>query len=441
MAKRTCNATPPPAPQGRPTFDEVHAQGAAYVYRTLWRLGVAEADCPDAAQDVFVIVHRRLPAYQPRNRLRAWLRKIAAGVAGEYRRKREREDVMDREVDVASVAEPPIRAQVDVSEGSARRELAMYLLQQVEPEKLRPILVMHDLEEMTSAEIAEELGLTEEVVEKRLHRARAEFKAAWERLQALVRRQTGGATILPLCSALALLEAEREIPPLPKETLQAGWARLQHLVDGGSDGGGSGEGSASSRLGPAAAPGSAAPLATTTVSSALGGRFAHGLGLGLVVGLIVGMFSVPLRSTWDKGTDTLATTQSAPAAAQSAVPFASVVPSSAASTFASAAPSSPASTSASTSGMRTQAERLLDKAAAALADEDTAEALANVNEAAQLARLAGGDDPRVSGRLLIETLLRDGHVEEARTQIELFGREFPDDAQLPAFRAAAGASP
>jgi RNA polymerase sigma-70 factor (ECF subfamily) len=432
MTQRTRDQAPLPPTEERPSFEEVHAREAAYVCRTLRRYGVVEADLPDAMQDVFVIVDRRLPTYEPRNRLRGWLRTIVASVAGEYRRKRRREDFMDRNVDVTHAAEHPTCTPPDLSERSARRELAIYLLQQVEPERLRPILIMHDLEEMRCEDIAEELGLTKDVVEKRLQRARAEFQAAWERLQAVVRRQTRGATIQPLCSTFALLEAEREIPPLSKEALEASWTRLNDLVDVGGTRSRNGETSASSGPGYAIAPGNAARTALNTS----GGRFGHGLGLGLVVGLIVGGLSARLPSSRETRADTFATTQSAPTAPQGAATSASVALSARASL--SAAPSVQASMSLSASGKETKEAWPLHKAAAALADGDTARAFADLSNNAQR---NGDEGARLRKRLWIETLLRGSRMNEARAEIELFARDFPDDAKLPAFRAAVTGSP
>ena len=71
----------PAGPCLRPTFAELYAQGADYVFRTLRRMGVPEADCPDGTQEVFVVVHRRLSEYEPRERLFGWLAAIAANIA------------------------------------------------------------------------------------------------------------------------------------------------------------------------------------------------------------------------------------------------------------------------------------------------------------------------------------------------------------------------
>src|SRR5688572_631436 len=52
----------------RQIFDE-HAR---YVWRTLRHLGVADADLEDVCQEVFVTVHRKLPEFEGRSKLRTW---------------------------------------------------------------------------------------------------------------------------------------------------------------------------------------------------------------------------------------------------------------------------------------------------------------------------------------------------------------------------------
>src|SRR5687767_9349568 len=56
--------------------DAIYAQHFRGIWRTLRRLGVSDAQLDDAAQDVFVVVHRKLHAFDGRS-LRGWLFAIA----------------------------------------------------------------------------------------------------------------------------------------------------------------------------------------------------------------------------------------------------------------------------------------------------------------------------------------------------------------------------
>ena len=74
-------------PASLPSFDEVYVAHVAFVWRTLRTFGVADAQLEDAVQDVFVVVHRRLPEWEGRAQLTTWLFAIARRVASSQRRK------------------------------------------------------------------------------------------------------------------------------------------------------------------------------------------------------------------------------------------------------------------------------------------------------------------------------------------------------------------
>lgn len=58
------------------------------IARGLGRLGVQAADIEDAAQDVFLVVHRRWADFERRSSLKTWLWGIALQTARHYRRQR-----------------------------------------------------------------------------------------------------------------------------------------------------------------------------------------------------------------------------------------------------------------------------------------------------------------------------------------------------------------
>src|SRR3954464_526662 len=77
---------PPPAPVGVPTVRQIFVEYASFVWRTLRRLGVPDADADDLCQDVFVVVHRKLGDFQAQSSLRTWLYGICIRTAAEHRR-------------------------------------------------------------------------------------------------------------------------------------------------------------------------------------------------------------------------------------------------------------------------------------------------------------------------------------------------------------------
>ena len=74
-----------------PSFERVYAEHFDFVWRCLQGLGVSASLLDDAAQDVFVVVHRRLPGYEGRSSLRTWLYGVVRNVAFKQRRRRQQQ--------------------------------------------------------------------------------------------------------------------------------------------------------------------------------------------------------------------------------------------------------------------------------------------------------------------------------------------------------------
>lgn len=156
-------------------FESVYAAHFRGVWRTLHRLGVGRAQLDDAAQDVFLVVYRRLPEFDGRS-LRGWLYAIAVRVASDYRRRpwyRRFVSLSDMLVDSAP---DPGRA----SEIGESVRLLHELLAEL-PEDQRVAFVLGELEQLTAPEIAKALGLNLNTVYSRQRAARARFDAALAR--------------------------------------------------------------------------------------------------------------------------------------------------------------------------------------------------------------------------------------------------------------------
>src|SRR5688572_19587060 len=86
-----------------PSFAEVYASNVRYVWQSLRRLGVGPGDLDDVCQEVFVIVHRKLPSFDGRSQVRTWIYGIALRCASAYRRNRARREVPTRQIDQQQV--------------------------------------------------------------------------------------------------------------------------------------------------------------------------------------------------------------------------------------------------------------------------------------------------------------------------------------------------
>lgn len=168
-----------------PSFEEVYDLHAEFVWRGLRRLGVAESCVDDAVQDVFVVVHRRLPEFEGRSSLRTWLFGIMLGVARNARRSARRrapEGALAAEAGDDLPAPDSRDPEGRVEDAESLRTLYA-LLDDLDEDK-RAVLVMADLEEMTAPEIAAALSLNVNTVYARIRAARQAFEQAVARHRA-----------------------------------------------------------------------------------------------------------------------------------------------------------------------------------------------------------------------------------------------------------------
>lgn len=162
----------PPAPTVREVFEE-HSHRVA---RTLRYLGVAQADLPDAVQDVFMVVHRKLPEFQGHSSLTTWLFGIATRVAAAHTRRvhHQREELMGELPERSVEAEQPAAVERDQT-----RERLLRLLDGLDEAK-RTVFVLFEIEERSMAEVAEIVGCPLRTAYARLEAARRQVVSGWE---------------------------------------------------------------------------------------------------------------------------------------------------------------------------------------------------------------------------------------------------------------------
>ncbi|MEM9189744.1 MAG: sigma-70 family RNA polymerase sigma factor [Myxococcota bacterium] len=157
------------------TFDSIYTSELPYVLNTLRRLGVRLRDLEDLAHDVFVIVHRQFDKFDQGRPLRPWLFGISFRVASTYRRKHShaREELDERRAELAGADPWPVHR---------TRQQVVKALQQLEWE-CRAVMIMHDIDGATAAEIGETLQMPVNRVYSRLRIARRDFRTAMGALQ------------------------------------------------------------------------------------------------------------------------------------------------------------------------------------------------------------------------------------------------------------------
>ena len=146
-----------------------------FLWRSLRRLGVPESDADDGAQRVLGVLARRMHDIAP-GAERSFLFQTALRVASEMRRSQRRSRL--------TLADDQIEEPVDDAPGpdavleqrEARRLLGL-ALDSIDIE-LAAVLILFELEELTTAEISRLLEIPAGTVSTRLRRAREEFKKA-----------------------------------------------------------------------------------------------------------------------------------------------------------------------------------------------------------------------------------------------------------------------
>lgn len=160
-------------------FDDVYRAHFAFVWRSARRLGVRDSSLDDVVQEIFVIVHRRLAAFEGRSSMRTWLFGIAIRVVRDHRRAVKRKQPQGEPIDPDTL---PASAGPDAEKAEAVRVLHA-LLDELQDER-REIFVMAELEQMAMPEIAEALGLNLNTAYGRLRAARLDFEQALARHRA-----------------------------------------------------------------------------------------------------------------------------------------------------------------------------------------------------------------------------------------------------------------
>jgi RNA polymerase sigma-70 factor (ECF subfamily) len=158
-------------------FSALYDSEFAYVWRSLRRLGVSDAQLDDATQDVFLVVYRRLSDFEARSSVRTWIFGIVLRVASTYRRtaaRRHTEPLDDGAADTVSADDIVDRAQA--------AKLLRRLLDMLDDDR-RAVFVLAELEQMTAPEIAATLGVNLNTVYSRLRSARRDVNAALARLR------------------------------------------------------------------------------------------------------------------------------------------------------------------------------------------------------------------------------------------------------------------
>ena len=154
-------------------FDDVYAEHFSFVWRSLRGLGVLESAIDDTAQEVFVIVYRKLDTVTDADGIKRWLFSIVRRVASEHRRSRRRKGIAVEYDDSVSTAQSDTpQKQVEHRQVLEAIESFMNELS----EENRSIFVLSEIEQLPVARISEILEMNPNTIYSRLKVIRSELE-------------------------------------------------------------------------------------------------------------------------------------------------------------------------------------------------------------------------------------------------------------------------
>lgn len=158
-------------------FRTLYDEHFDFVWRTIRRMGIHESEVEDVAQEVFLVVLRRMPEFEGRSSIRTWLHGIARNLVRNHHRKRQRTRNKHAMLELARVGE----GRDTPLDRSDDRELLLSLIGELDEAK-QDIYVLTQLEGLSFAEISAELGVDVNTLRTRLHAARRQLARAAQHL-------------------------------------------------------------------------------------------------------------------------------------------------------------------------------------------------------------------------------------------------------------------
>jgi RNA polymerase sigma-70 factor (ECF subfamily) len=148
-----------------------------------------EEDARDAVQEGFLSAYRSIGTFQGGSQISTWLHRIVVNACLMRLRSRQRrpeesiEELLPRFADDGhQVAHPTPEWEGSAEELLARRETREMVREAIDrlPDGYRAVLLLRDIEEFSTEETARLVGITENAVKIRLHRARQVLRTLLE---------------------------------------------------------------------------------------------------------------------------------------------------------------------------------------------------------------------------------------------------------------------
>ncbi|HEX7596996.1 MAG TPA: sigma-70 family RNA polymerase sigma factor [Polyangia bacterium] len=163
------------------SFEVAYRDYAQVAARWARQLGGPTVDVEDVVQEVFLVVSRRLASFRGEARFSTWLFEITRRVVANHRRRQRWR--LWRSGSKEDLAHAPSHLR-DPHDELERRQTVAIFYQTLDrlPDKYRTVLVLFEIEGLSTHEIADLCHLKQATVRVQLHRARDLFLTRYEQV-------------------------------------------------------------------------------------------------------------------------------------------------------------------------------------------------------------------------------------------------------------------
>jgi RNA polymerase sigma-70 factor (ECF subfamily) len=160
----------------RAAFDELVRRTYVDTYTLALRLTADEEDARDVVQDSYLRAWKALPDFRGDAKFTTWMYRITANTAYSMvkKRRRHRAEPLDTMIEDPIELHPDLQPEAAAESSLLLDELSAALEEL--PPKLRTLVVLKDVYDLSHEEIAEQLGISVAAAKVRLHRGRRKLR-------------------------------------------------------------------------------------------------------------------------------------------------------------------------------------------------------------------------------------------------------------------------
>ena len=162
----------------RPLFEILMRRHNQRVYRIVRSILREDGESEDVMQDAYVRAYEHLAQFEGRSTFVTWLSRIAMHEAFARAGRLKKQTSLDAEYSSTDMPFASLQSSPEQQAANAELRTALESAILSLPQKYRSVVILRDVEELTTAEAARTLEISEDALKVRLHRAHALVRRA-----------------------------------------------------------------------------------------------------------------------------------------------------------------------------------------------------------------------------------------------------------------------